>query len=271
MVSMGQTAAPLARDRGRAIDHLARFIASSIDAAPYDETPFHHLRLEHVFPDDIYAAMLAAMPLPADYRPMSGRAGAKDLADGVQTRVKIDLFPEYIRGLPAPKRQVWTLVGAALCSAAVRDAFRRRLARGLATRFGSAASDVGLYPVPVLTRDFPGYRIGPHPDTHWKGITVQLYLPHDASIAHVGTAFLEPMPDGGFATREQMPFVPNSGYAFVVDKDTWHSAGPIGPEVTSRDSILLTYFIDRGALRRLRNRGKRIGNFVLNEWRRRRE
>jgi hypothetical protein len=33
----------------------------------------------------------------------------------------------------------------------------------------------------------------------------------------------------------------------------------------SRDSILLTYFVDAGLLRFLRNRGKRVGNFVLNE------
>jgi hypothetical protein len=68
----------------------------------------------------------------------------------------------------------------------------------------------------------------------------------------------------------QMPFVPNSGYAFAVGDDTWHSADPVGPEVRTRDSILLTYFVDHGALRILRNRGKRIGNFVLNEFRNRR-
>lgn len=268
MVSVDQTTSALAGDPGKAIDHLAQCVAGSIDAAEYDEMPFRHLRLERVFPDDIYAAMLAAMPLSGEYRPMSGRARSHDLADGTHTRLKIDLFPEYIRGLPEPKRRVWSAVGAALCSATVRDAFRGRLAPGLAARFGAAASQIGLYPVPILTRDFPGYEIGPHPDTHWKGITVQLYLPRDASNAHVGTAFHERGPDGSFAWRKQMPFSPNSGYAFVVDKATWHSAGPIGPEVTARDSILLTYFVDRGALRLLRNRGKRLGNFALNEWRR---
>jgi hypothetical protein len=35
--------------------------------------------------------------------------------------------------------------------------------------------------------------------------------------------------------------------------------------VTTRDSILLTYFVDAGPLRILRNRAKRIGNFVGNE------
>jgi hypothetical protein len=35
--------------------------------------------------------------------------------------------------------------------------------------------------------------------------------------------------------------------------------------VTTRDSILHTYFVDAGLLRLLRNRGRRLGNFVRNE------
>jgi hypothetical protein len=62
-----------------------------------------------------------------------------------------------------------------------------------------------------------------------------------------------------------MQFSPNTGYAFAVDTDTWHSADELGPEVKTRDSILLTYFVDAGPVRFLRNRGKRLGNFVLSE------
>ena len=51
----------------------------------------------------------------------------------------------------------------------------------------------------------------------------------------------------------------------AVADDTWHSADTVGPEVTTRDSILLTYFVDAGPLRFLRNRAKRIGNFLGNE------
>ena len=50
---------------------------------------------------------------------------------------------------------------------------------GLERRFGSDFANVGMYPIPVLTRDIPGYRITAHTDTQWKGITVQLYLPRD--------------------------------------------------------------------------------------------
>ncbi|MBO0716984.1 MAG: hypothetical protein J2P55_06580 [Rhizobiales bacterium] len=56
---------------------------------------------------------------------------------------------------------------------------------------------------------------------------------------------------------------------FDVGTDTWHSTGPVGPQVHTRDSILLRYFVDGGMLRFLRNRGKRFGNYLLNEARNR--
>jgi hypothetical protein len=254
-----------AADRRRAGERLTSFVAQSIDAARVDQTPFYHLQFDRVFPDDVYTSMLAAMPVAADYRPMSGRAKGNDMADGTHTRVKIDLFPEYIRHLPPEQRSVWDVVGRALCSRPVQEAFVRRLAPMLKRRFGGRFAKVGFYPVPILTRDIPGYRIYPHTDTHWKGITVQLYLPRDDSTTHIGTIFHEKLADGGMPKKAQMKFAPNSGYAFAVGDETWHSADPVGPEVKTRDSILLTYFVDAGVLRYLRNRGKRVGNFLLNE------
>lgn len=264
---MDQSLVLRAGNRKLAVERLRNFIATSVDAAVSSDAPFLHLVLESVFPEDVYAAMLANMPEAADYRPMHGRAKGHDLADGTHTRVKIDLYPEYIRHLPPQKRAVWDIVGRALCSAAVRDAFIRRLAPGLRHRFGPDYAKVGMFPIPVLTRDIPGYLITPHPDTRWKGITVQLYLPPDRSITHVGTIFHEQLADGSLKKATQMQFAPNTGYAFAVGTDTWHSADRIGPEVKTRDSILLTYFVDTGVVRILRNRGKRFGNFVLSELR----
>ena len=246
---------------------LSAYIVAAVDRAQVSEIPFYHAVLDHVFPDDTYAAMLKAMPVVSDYRPMSGRSKGHDLADGTHTRVKIDLFPEYIRHLPPEKRAVWDFVGRALCSTAVKDAFVRKLAAGLKRRFGVDYAKVGMYPIPVLTRDITGYLITPHTDTRWKGITVQLYLPPDNSISHIGTIFHDRLADGTLPKNKQMKFSPNTGYAFAVGDNTWHSADRIGPEVTTRDSILLTYFVDAGPLRFLRNRGKRLGNFLINETR----
>jgi len=247
------------------VDELARSIAAAIDAATVSQVPFYHLEFDHVFPDDVYRAMLAAMPRASSYR----RSSRKDdvLPDGTATRVKIDLFPEYIRSLPAELRGVWTSVGKALCSDEVASAFVRKLAPALARRFGAGYAEVGLYPVPTLTRDGPGYIINVHSDHRSKGITVQFYLPQDVTITHVGTVFHHEMPDGSRPRAEKMRFAPNTGYAFAVDRSTHHSVDRVGPEVSSRDSILLTYYVDAGPLSFVRNRGKRIGNYLLNEGR----
>jgi hypothetical protein len=263
---MDQSTTLALNDRRRAVARLADFVAQSVESARAVEAPFYHLEFDRVFPDDVYAQILALKPEASDYRPMHGRSKTNDENP---TRVKIDLFPEYIRNLPPEKRALWDVVGRALCSEPVKQAFIRRLAPGLAKRFGKQFAKTGMYPIPILTRDIPGYKIAPHTDTRWKGITVQLYLPADDANTDIGTIFHDKLTDGSLPKKKQMKFAPNTGYAFAVGDDTWHSADPVHDRVKTRDSILLTYFVDQGPLMILRNRGKRIGNFVLNEFRHR--
>ena len=90
---MDQSVELNAGNRRLAAERLRDFIVTSVDAATASDTPFYHLVLDRVFPDDVYAAMLANMPDATDYRPMHGRSKGHDLADGTHTRVKIDLFP----------------------------------------------------------------------------------------------------------------------------------------------------------------------------------
>src|SRR3984893_17110494 len=248
------------------VKELTEFVAQSVREAREGTVPFYHLQFERVFPPDFYAEMLRTMPDDNDYRPMSGKSKmGSTRPDGKPTRTKIDLFPEYIRHLSGEKFAIWDVVGRVLRSDEVKTALIRHLAPGLKQRFGENFAAVGMYPVPILTRDVPGYRVFKHTDSLWKGITVQLYLPSDNSRTHIGTIFHEELPDGSKPKRMQMPFAPNAGYAFAVSNDTWHSAKPVGPEVKTRDSILLTYFVDCGVWRTLRNRGRRVGNFLLNE------
>ncbi len=246
-------------------ESLVDAFVAAVEGATAHATPFHHITFRHCFPDDCYRRILEAMPSADDYRPMSGRSKGNDLHDGKPTRVKIDLFPEYVRALPQRRRAVWGDVGRALCAPRLQAAFVERLAPGLERRFGPDYAKVDLFPIPVLTRDITGYHIAPHTDTHWKGITVLLFLPRDESIKHVGTVVHARAPDGSLQRTGQVDFAPNTGFAFAVGDDTWHSVDPVGPEVATRDLIILQYFVDAGMLRFLRNRGKRVGNFLLNE------
>ena len=171
--------------------------------------------------------MINSMPSEASFRALPGRGGTNIRADGTSTRVKVDLFPEHLRHLTGEQKVLWTNVGRALCAPEVKAAFVERLAPALKRRFGDDYRSVGLFPIPMLTRDTSGYRIPEHTDTHWKGITVQLYLPRDSSLDGIGTVFSQRLKNGKFRRVSQMPFVPNHGYAFAVGDDTWHSVDRI--------------------------------------------
>jgi hypothetical protein len=269
-------------DRQDAVEYVSNAISIAIQTARGSDAPFYHLEFERVFPDDIYAAMLAAMPSAMQYRPMSGPSERRarlykiapvlnswgaDLPKNMYVRVRIDLYPEIVRLLLPEQRPIWDVVSRALCSQRVKAALINRLAPGLERRFGADFARVGMYPSPTLVRDISGYSLGPHRDTRWKGITVQIYLPSDRSNPHIGTVFHERLPDGSMSRNMQMKFAPNVGYAFAVGDNTWHSVDLVGPEIKSRDSILLTYFVDAGYLLFLRNRAKRAGALVVNEFR----
>jgi hypothetical protein len=248
------------------VNDLVDSAVRSIQRAQAGDWPFYHLRFDRVFPDDFYAVMVEAMPVADEYRALSGKAKLRNRgASGKPTRTKIDLFPEYIRHLPPNKRVLWDVVGRVLRSQELEKVFMERLAPGLERRFGADFASVPMYPVPILTRDIAGYYITAHSDTLWKGITVQFYLPADNSTPQIGTVFHDRLPNGKKPKRAQMLFSPNTAYAFAVADNTWHSVDPIGPEVKTRDSILLTYFVDAGPWRFFRNRGRRLQNLLLNE------
>ena len=77
---MEQTLELRSGDRRLAVDRLCDFIVTSVDAARSSDSPFTHLVFDRVFPDDVYASMLANMPEITDYRPMHGRSKGHDLA-----------------------------------------------------------------------------------------------------------------------------------------------------------------------------------------------
>ena len=104
----------------------------------------------------------------------------------------------------------------------------RRLAPGLAKRFGDGFADVGMYPIPILTRDIPGYLITPHTDTRWKGITVQLYLPADDAQHrhrhHLPRACCPTVPS---RSRRRCALRATPATPSPSADDTWHSADPV--------------------------------------------
>src|SRR5215471_6811859 len=104
---------------------LVAALVGSVEAAREVHEPFYHLEFSQVFPNDIYLQMMQSMPGNRAYRALPGRNNVNINEEGTCTRVKIDLFREYIRHFSADKKELWGLVGDALCSREVQEAFVR--------------------------------------------------------------------------------------------------------------------------------------------------
>jgi hypothetical protein len=227
----------------------------AVERSPLRHYPFDHIYMEDIFDVEIYAALLKAMPDRRFYHELSHRDAMR--TDGTSTRLRLYLYPELLWRLPAAQRQAWMPIAKALCSKELQAAFKRKFRTALEERFEKPAERIRLYPVPILLRDQPGYRIGIHSDVGSKAITAQFYLPRDESQRHVGTIFHEGE-SGKLADKTtQLAFMPATGYAFPVAlTKSWHSAPLVTESDGERVSMMVTYYvadrIDEWILRRLR-------------------
>jgi hypothetical protein len=86
-------------------------LVRSVEAAREVQAPFFHLEFDQVFPPDIYRVMMESMPVSSDYRALPGRNNVNITETGVSTRIKVDLFREYIRHFSRAETGLWRQVG----------------------------------------------------------------------------------------------------------------------------------------------------------------
>lgn len=222
----------------------------AVERSELRHKPFDHIYMKDVLDRASYEALLAAMPDRRFYHDLKHRDAVRK--DGTSTRLRMYLYPELLRTLPPKQKKAWLPIARALCSRQLEAAFKRKFRAALEQRFGKPVERLGVYPIPILLRDQPGYRIGIHSDVAKKAITVQFYLPRDGSQRGIGTIFHES--DKGAAAKKttQMPFMPASGYAFPVAlTKSWHSAATVTEEDGERVSMMVTYYVADSFARRL--------------------
>lgn len=221
----------------------------AVDRADLRTNPFDHIYMDGILDASTYHALLAALPDRRFYHDLRHQDAVRK--DGSSTRLRMYLYPELVRRLPEEQQRAWLPVANALCSPELELAFKRKFRRALEERFHKPVEELGIYPIPILLRDQPGYRIGIHSDVKKKAITVQFYLPGDASQRNIGTIFHESNSGEGANRTVQMPFMPSSGYAFPVSlTKSWHSAAPTTAEDGERVSMMVTYYVADGFIRR---------------------
>jgi hypothetical protein len=217
-------------------------LVAAAERAELRHKPCDHIYMEQVFEPDTYSALLAYLPDPRFFHDLKHRDAVRK--DGSSTRQRLYLYPELLLRLPAKLRRVWLPVARALCSSELEQAFKRKFRTALEERFGKPAEKIGMYPIPILLRDQPGYKISIHSDVATKAITVQYYLPSDEAQRHIGTIFHENDTGAGAKMTTQMPFLPSSGYAFPVSlTKSWHSAAETTEEDGERVTMMVTYYV----------------------------
>lgn len=235
-------------------------LVAAVERSVLRHRPFDHIYMEDVLNPASYAALLAAMPERRFYHELVHHDALR--ADGSSTRLRMYLYPELLWRLPARQKRVWMPIARALCSERLLDALKRKFRIALEGRFGKPVERIGLYPVPILLRDQPGYRIGIHADAPTKAITVQFYLPGNESQRHLGTIFHEGESGDAAERTERLPFLPATGYAFpVAESKSWHSAVTSEAGDGERVSMMVTYYVDDDLGDRLTRRLTRAGIF----------
>ena len=69
-----------------ALRSLIDTVVDNIEASRPDDAPFYHLQFDKVFPDDIYAEMVDALPVSSDYRAAARAATAATCARTARRR-----------------------------------------------------------------------------------------------------------------------------------------------------------------------------------------
>jgi hypothetical protein len=247
---IGETAEALAAPaREGEYEAVLESATSAILNAQSFERPYPLILFRDFFPSDFYARLLPRFPEVDRFVGLNG--------DG--TRREYALYDERSDPGSEEGRALWGIVRRVLSSAEIASALRTKLDAGFRIRAKGSREGwpIPMFPRPVLYADLDGYAIKPHPDTRRKVLTMQIYLPADDSQRDLGTTIYKISPLGVFAWKsyglvkdKTLPFLPNSGYAFVVIhpaysllKSSWHGREAISvPVEKPRLSILNTYY-----------------------------
>jgi hypothetical protein len=228
-------------------EETANNLAHKIDLAPLKANPFGHIFHENIFPTSLYGEMLENLPDSRFYRELRHPDALQ--SDGRSARLMFSLYPENIRRLPDGQRKFWSDLTQEMTSMEVERAFKNKFKKILQERCHKRVEYIKLRSWPMLFRDIAGYKISIHPDTPEKAITTQYYLPADESQVHLGTVLHERLTEGGFTEVAALPFRPNTGYAFAVTKESWHSVKVMNGGGQPRNSLMVIYFYDQGLIR----------------------
>jgi hypothetical protein len=179
------------------VHELTDHIVTSIARAPIDCSPFPHIIIDHLLPNDVYADVLAALPDRTHFEKV--RYPGTGFGRNRRSVVRHEYGYAYrdLASAPGALQNVHGALSSPEFTQALLDKFAAPQPNGSTpiprTKhrfFADGARDFTT--VFDLQVDLPGYAIPPHPDVEEKIVTFQLYLSRDDSLADFGTLLCEP-------------------------------------------------------------------------------
>jgi len=240
-------------------EQLLRYLLASIERADYYKEPFCHLHFKDFFPEELYRKMLLMQPDSQRYKGLNHKEAL--LADGNSTRQVLPFNPQRLNELDEEQRHFWSVIQVTMADQRFQKALFQKLSFGISQRLKIPASEVKTtpaWPKGGLFIDKSGYRISPHRDVFTKLVTTQFYLPADDSQQDLGTSLYSRDWKGRlnrefnklgvvqlkeFTREKTFPFMPNSGYAFVVGPHSWHGRELLPENCRERHSLMHIYYL----------------------------
>jgi len=212
------------------------FVTQRLRAAPFDDTPYPHLFIDNVFPEDFYRELLANFPTDSEFiRDDDYRFGLPVNETG------------FLR-LSATKREFWREFSGWLLAEPFMRSVANLFLPALMVRFADRPN-ASFTCSASLGRTKSSFVLGPHTDMQHRVISIVFYLPQSDRTTLPGTSIYEPRdktfqcpggPHYGFENFRKLAtiqFKPNTAFAFFKTPISFHGVEPWAEREFVRDTM----------------------------------
>lgn len=233
------------------LDRVRNHIEAMFGEAALEESPFPHMIVENIFPDDVYAKIIAYNPFKRNRgEEWLSKADSAQVSSGTPyfARKQINFHANQEFEAPDDQRQFWNEIKSCFLEDNwFPDLVRRTYPIFFRLRFGDLVDDAdfsGLFRRELfLQRHEPGYYIGPHTDIPTRVFTCIFALAREAGFEEFGTELLAPKdrlarcwgsdhygPEN-FTLKKIAPYKPNNLLLFFKTRHSFHAVRSIDESV----------------------------------------
>lgn len=216
---------------------LVAHACAQISATPPGQSPFPHLVVDNLLPEDVLAEIHRLWPTEEQFQTLTdlGRVSLNKY----EARRVISMKSIQAR-MDSMRATFWLAIKSFMFSQEFNMAIINQLKDARDARVKRDGLQKKAYgPDSLIVEDQDGYFIPPHTDHPKRLLTVLIYLPQDDSTAEYGTSLYRPKIDMSnmdpcghykfhvFDKITTVDYIPNRLVAFIRDFNTYHGVEPM--------------------------------------------